>query len=561
MFEDDVTDVSKLPLESFGGHIVRVLNSATAADDYYVKFIAHDTTLNRGRGYWQETTARDVSTSLTASTMPHALINTGDTTFTFGPLTWTDRLTGDNITNPQPSFIGKKINASFFYNNRLGFLSEDNIIFGVANDSYNFFAKSALTQVDSDPIDVNVSSVRPVTLTDVVPAPQGLVVFASKQQFLVLATESGVLTPSSTLVRSISTYESDANISPLEVGNSIAFVNKVTGYSKLFYMQLREVGQSPSVVDISKTVLEWIPDTVDDLIVSPQNSMVVLVDRQSSYIYIFRFYNNGQSDVMQAWTKWQVTGTIQSADILDDEMLIVAQHRDEYTINTIKLDEVPTGSVTATTDSTTGNACLDMAARPKHPTGGTAVVYDSTTDTTAIYTPFTPILDKQAKALIGDPNAEAGYSFSLTPKVDGSNRHYFEADKDVSGLADGIIIGYDYDFEVTLPKFYFRRNPETTDFTGNLTISRVKVSAGRSGILTFKTKLPSKEWTVVREVTPTGVYKASAEPVEQEQQFVVPIHQRNMNFEFKITSSEPYPVSLVSLMWEGNYTPKSYRRV
>ena len=562
VFEDDVTDVSKLPLESFGGHVVRVLNSATAADDYYVKFVAHDTTLNRGRGYWQETTARDVSTSLTASTMPHALINTGDTTFTFGPLTWTDRLTGDDITNPQPSFIGKKINASFFYNNRLGFLSEDNIIFGVANDSYNFFAKSALTQVDSDPIDVNVSSVRPVTLTDVVPAPQGLVVFSSKQQFLVLATESGVLTPASTLVRSISTYESDANISPLEVGNSIAFVNKVTGYSKLFYMQLREVGQSPSVVDISKTVLEWIPDTVDDLIVSPQNSMVVLVDRQSSYIYIFRFYNNGQSDVMQAWTKWQVTGTIQSADILDDEMLIVAQHRDEYTINTIKLDEVPTGSVTATTDSTTGNACLDMAARPKHPTGGTAVVYDSTTDTTAIYTPFTPILDKQAKALIGDPNAEAGYSFSLTPKVDSGNRHYFEADKDVSGLADGIIIGYDYDFEVTLPKFYFRRNPETTDFTGNLTISRVKVSAGRSGILTFKTKLnQSKEWTVAREVTPTGVYKASAEPVEQEHQFVVPIHQRNMNFEFKITSSEPYPVSLVSLMWEGNYTPKSYRRV
>lgn len=562
VFEDDVTDVSKLPLESFSGHNVRILNSATAADDYYVKFVAYDTSINRGRGYWQETAARDVSTSLTASTMPHALINTGDTTFTFGPLTWVDRLTGDDVTNPQPSFVGKKINASFFYNNRLGFLSEDNIIFGVANDSYNFFAKSATTQIDSDPIDVNVSSVRPVTLTDVVPAPQGLVVFSSKQQFLVLATESGVLTPASTLVRSISTYESDPNISPLEVGNSIAFVNKVTGYSKLFYMQLREVGQSPSVVDISKTVLEWIPDTVDDLIVSPQNSMVVLVDRQSSYIYIFRFYNNGESDVMRAWTKWQVTGTIQSADILDDEMIIVAQHRDEYTINTINLDEVPTGSVTATADSTIGNACLDMSARPTHPTGSTAVVYDSTTDKTFIYTPFTPIINKQAKALVGNPNAEPGYSFVLTPKVDSNNYHYFEADKDVTGLADGIIIGYDYDFEVTLPKFYFRRNPETTDFTGNLTISRVKVSAGRSGIVTFKIKLnQSKEWTVAREVTPVGIYKASSEPVEQEQQFVVPIHQRNMNFEFKITSSEPFPVSLVSLMWEGNYTPKNYRRV
>ena len=564
VFEDDVTDVSKLPLESFDGHTVRVLNSDSAADDYYLKFIAYDTTLARprGRGYWQETVARDVSTALVASSMPHELRRTSGTTFTFGPFTWEERKTGDDVTNPQPSFVNKKIASTFYYNNRLGFLSEDNIILSVAADSYNFFAKSALVQVDSDPIDVNVASVRPVRLNDVVPVPQGLVVFSNKQQFLVLATESGVLTPSTTLVRSISTYEANRNISPLEIGNSIAFVNKVAGYGKLLYMQLREVGQSPAVVDISKVVQEWIPDTVDDLIVSPQNSMVVLVDRQSSYLYIYRFHSDGQSDVMQAWTQWKMTGTIQAVDILDDEMLIVAQHRDEYTINSILLDEIPTGVVEAKTDSVKGAVCLDMAARPKHPTGATAVVYDSSTDTTSIYTPFTPIENKQAKALVGDPNSEAGFSFKLTPKVDGSNRHYFEADKDVSDLADGIIIGYDYDFEVTLPKFYFRRNPQTTDFTGNLTISRVKVSAGRSGIVNFKTKLNgSKEWTVVRETLPTGEYKAGSEPIDQEQQFVVPIHQRNMNFEFKITSSEPYPVSLVSLMWEGNYTPKNYRRV
>ena len=562
VFEDDVTNVSKLPLESFGGHTVRVLNSDSAADDYYLKFIAYDTTLNRGRGYWQETVARDVSTALVASSMPHKLKRTSGTTFTFGPFTWEERKTGDDVTNPKPSFVTKKIVSTFYYNNRLGFLSDDNIILSVAGDDFNFFAKSALVQVDSDPIDVSVASVRPVRLTDVVPVPQGLVVFSNKQQFLVLATESGVLTPSTTLVRSISTYEANRNISPLEVGNSIAFVNKVAGYSKLLYMQLREVGQSPSVVDISKVVHGWIPDTVDDLIVSPQNSMVVLVDRQSSYLYIYRFHNDGQSDVMQAWTQWKLTGTIQAVDILDDEMLIVAQHRDEYTINSILLDEIPTGVVEAKTDSVKGAVCLDMAARPKHPSGAAAVVYDSSTDTTAIYTPFTPIENKQAKALVGDPNAEAGFSFKLTPKVDSLGNHYFEADKDVSDLADGIIIGYDYDFEVTLPKFYFRRNPQTTDFTGNLTISRVKVSAGRSGIVNFKTKLNgSKEWTVVRETLPTGEYKAGSEPIDQEQQFVVPIHQRNMNFEFKITSSEPYPVSLVSLMWEGNYTPKNYRRV
>jgi hypothetical protein len=48
-FEDSVTDISKLPVESFHDHNVQVLNSASAEDDYYVKFVAFDGV--KGRGY------------------------------------------------------------------------------------------------------------------------------------------------------------------------------------------------------------------------------------------------------------------------------------------------------------------------------------------------------------------------------------------------------------------------------------------------------------------------------------------------------------------------------
>jgi len=556
VFEDDVTDVSKLPLESFGGHNVKILNSDAAEDDYYVKFVAYNTTLNRGRGFWKETIARDASPGLLASTMPHALINTGTLTFTFGTISWPDRLAGDDTTNPQPSFVNTKINATFFYNNRFGILSEDNVILGVANDAYNFFAKSALTQIDSDPIDVNVSSVRPVTLTDVLPSPQGLVIFSGTQQFLILAPESGVLTPSQTSVRAVSNYEMDVNISPVDVGTTIAFLSKVSGYSKLFYMQLRDVDQNPSVIDISKIVLEWIPNSIDRLVVSPQNSLIALIDRQDSYIYLYRFYNNGDKDVMQAWTKWQLTGTIQDINILGDDMFIVSQHEDEYTLNKITLDELPTGKVSVTS----GNSCLDMAARPFDPGTGNAVVYDSTNDVTKIYTPYTLFNNVQGTILIADPNDEAGYSVRATPKSD-TNGPYFEVAKDLTELENGMLIGYDYNFEVTLPKFYFRRDEQTTDFTANLTISRVNVSVGRSGTTTFKTKLTnSKEWVDVKEVTAVDSYQANSEPVQPEYRFVVPIHQRNINFELKVTSNQPYPVSLVSMMWEGNYSPRFYRR-
>ena len=488
--------------------------------------------------------------------MPHALINTGPLTFTFGTIGWTDRLAGDDITNPQPSFVNKSINATFFYNNRFGLLSEDNVILGVANDAYNFFAKSALTQIDSDPIDVNVSSVRPVTLTDVLPAPQGLVIFSGTQQFLILATESGVLTPSQTLVRAVSNYEMDVNISPVDVGTTIAFLSKVSGYSKLFYMQLRDGDQNPSVIDISKIVLEWIPNSIDRLVVSPQNSLIALIDRQDSYIYLYRFYNNGDKDVMQAWTKWQLTGTIQDINILGDDMIIVSQHEDEYTLNKITLDELPTGKVSVTS----GNACLDMATRPFDPGTGNAVVYDSTNDVTKIYTPYSLFTNVQGTVLIADPNADAGYSVKATPKSD-TDGPYFEVAKDFRALEDGILIGYDYNFEVTLPKFYFRRDAQTTDFTANLTISRVNVSVGRSGTTTFKTKLTnSKNWMDVKEVTAIDSYQANSEPVQPEYRFVVPIHQRNINFELQVTSNQPYPVSLVSMMWEGNYSPRFYKR-
>ena len=558
VFEDEVIDVSKLPIESFQGHHVTILNSDTDADDYYVEYVAYNG--EKGRGYWKEALARDVAVNINASTMPHALINTGATSFTFGPITWNDRLTGDDVTNPQPSFIGKTINASFYYNNRFGVLSEDNIIMGVANDAYNFFAKSALTQIDSDPIDVNVSSVRPVTLSDVLPSPQGLVVFSGKQQFIVLATETGVLTPSTTVVRTLASYELDTNISPVDVGTTFAFINKVSGYSKLFYMQLRGIEETPTVVDISKIVLEWIPNTIDDLIVSPQNSLIALIDRQSSYIYIYRFYNNGQEDVMTAWTKWELTGTIQSADIIGDDFVVVSQHEDEYTLNTITLDELPTGKVTATVGGSDGNPCLDFATRP-FDYGSGAVIYDSTNDVTQIYTPFTPISGKKGTVLIADPSIDAGYSFDCVAKTDGSGNPYFEVAKDLTDLENGMVIGYNYNYEVTLPKFYFRQNERQQDFTANLTIARAKVSVGRTGTVTFKTKLTnSKQWIDVKEVTSVETYGANDEPVKPEFQFVVPIHQRNINFELQVTSNQPYPVSLVSMMWEGNYSPRYYRR-
>ena len=570
-FTDEIVSVAKLPNESFHGHQVEILNSDGPEDNYHVIYEAYNS--QRGRGYWKETVARDVSPGLDASTMPHELVNTGDTTFTFGQITWDARAAGDDITSPVPAFIGNAINCTFFYNDRLGILSADNINFSVANDPYNFFVKSALTEVDSDPIDLNVSSIRPVTLSDVLPSPQGLIVFSERQQFQIFTTDGSTLTPNSAVVRSISNYEMNTNVAPVDVGTTAAFVNNVPGYSKLFTLQLRDIEQNPIVVDISKVVLEWIPEGVDGLTVSPQNSVIMLVDRDTSYLYLYRYYNNGEKDLFQAWTKWELPGTIQTAKIINDAVIIISQHEDEYTLGRITLDEIPTGDVVATADDILGNSCLDMATRPVKPHADVdAVVYDETNDVTKIYVPFTPFEQTEAVMLLAVPtadngtdaeiDADAGYWATAYERTeDSTNYRYFEVKGNFTDYADGIVVGYGYDLEATLPKFYFRRNPTTTDFTAALTISRVVFSIGRTGAVKFKLRPTGrKEWVDVQHTAIADYYAGDSNPVVSERQFTVPIHQRNTNFELKVTSNLPYPVSLVSMMWEGNYSPRFYRR-
>ena len=570
-FQDEVASSADVPAESFNGDHVKVRNTNSADDDYYLEFEAFNGT--RGKGFWKETRARDTSPGLDAATMPHQLENTGATTFTFGPVSWVDKLVGDDNSNADPSFIDKKITSTFFYNSRFGVLSEDNVFFGVANDSFNFFVKSALTQVDSDPIDLNVASVRPVVLSGVLPSPQGLLLFSARQQFQVYAASATTLTPKTAVIRSISNYEMSSTIAPVDVGTTAALVNTVPGYSKLFTLQLREIEQSPLVVDISKVVLEWIPDTVDDLTVSPQNSVIMLTDRDSSYMYLYRFYNNGEKDLFQAWVKWQLAGTIQATDIIDDDVLIVSQHENEYTIGKITLDDIPTGDVVATTSGMTGTPCLDMATRPVKPHASVdAVVYDETNDITKIYVPYTPIDDKEAVMFLALPEADKdtasaidsdiGYYASAIERVEtGTSYRYFEVKGKFTDYSDGIIVGYGYDFETTLPKLYYRPEVTETDYTATLTISRVKFSVGRTGAIRFKIKADgSNEWKNIEHTTDGDRYSADTNPVKAERQFTVPIHQRNTNFELKVTSNFPYPVSLVSMMWEGNYSPRFYRR-
>ena len=156
--------------------------------------------------------------------MPVLLIRTADGNFRLteldgssytvttasGPVTssapqWDDALVGDDVTNPEPSFVGKQINKMLFFRNRFAILADENIVMSRPGDFTNFFAKSAIQLIASDPIDIAASSEYPAILFDGIQTNTGLILFSKNQQFM-LTTDSDVFSPTTAKINALSTY-------------------------------------------------------------------------------------------------------------------------------------------------------------------------------------------------------------------------------------------------------------------------------------------------------------------------------------------------------------------
>ena len=173
------------------------------------------------------------------------------------------------------------------------------------------------------------------------------------------------------------------------------------------------------------------------------------------------------------------------------------------------------------------------------------------------------VVASDASDLTNPTFVESG--FTLTPDVDldGVGEYFAVPQKDLTAVAAKTIVGYKYLFDVHIPKTYFRLDPQGTmsDFTATLTIARMKFFTGLSGVVGFRlNRLGTDDYDDVNPVFLADLNKANDVPLDNQMIVTVPIHQRNSNFNLRLYSDSPFPVSLSSMMWEGYYSPRFYRR-
>ena len=567
---NEINDPTELPRQCKHGMVVKVLNSSDSQeDDYFLKFIGSGdddgTPGADGPGRWEETIAPDVPFRIDANTMPHIIQRQANGSFTVGTYSWADREVGDNETNPFPSFIseaqvnspngtGHKINQTFFHRNRLGFLCEDNIILSRASEPGNFFQESALVVGGSDPIDIQASSTQPTKLKTCIETNTGLVVFAESQQFL-LHTDSDTLTPETGKVSNISTYRYSPKTDPVSLGTTIAFLDSAGVNARFFEMfDVRREGE-PSMVEQTKVAPRLLPNDLDIITNSRENNTIFFSKIGSADVYGYRYFNTGEKRVQSAWFKWTLPHNIGHLFVIDDELYII-QHVGNNCLK-IPLLEIDSARTAVGDDIFGDNFAAGYSVHLDSSKVQTAGNFDGE-HTTVNYDPVTHSPRTQQAAAIVLSTGEVYLE---------DRPHTNNASVRFTGNFAGksVVVGLLFDFKVTLPRIYVKQKAAditTSDITASLTLQRLHFRFGPVGQVDIELKRVGKPSLEMQfDATPMDSYDADEVSFVSEKTQTVPVYERNKNCNIKLKSNHPGPAQLLSMTWEGDYTPMHHKRV
>ena len=340
---------SGLPSPNADGFVAKISgDKSTGQDDYYVKWegnVWKETIRPVYPGgttdYGQEVIRKNARTGFNAATMPVNLYKAFGTVggtansiyYILSTVDWSSRKVGDLNTNPFPSFANYTlggnattepvdatdatytINDIFFHRNRLGFVSDENVILSEAGEYFNFWHTTVLSVLDTAVIDVAVSNNQVAILKSAIPFQENLVLFSDLQQFKL--TADAFLTPTSVTVDVATNFETSTDTKPVPAGKTIFFPFQRGSFSGIREYFIDIASETNDANEVTAHVPEYIEGTVKKMAVSSNEEvLLILSDTDRRELIVYKYYYNDKEKLQSAWSKWKF-----DADIIDVEFI------------------------------------------------------------------------------------------------------------------------------------------------------------------------------------------------------------------------------------------------
>ena len=472
---------------------------------------------------------------------------------------WKPREVGDNETNPLPSFVGFPVDSISFFKNRIVFTSRQNVICSQAGDYFNFFASTVITIVDNDPIDLSAGSTKPIKLTEALATSSGLLLFGDNGQYI-LQTTTESFSPKTAEINLLANYSLFESVSPIDIGNSILFMEENAKSSAVYEMALSQsIGGKPAIIELTRLIPTYIPSAIYQFKASQAANTVALVSRQDpTEIYLYRYFQNGDTRI-SGWFRWTTPHPVEALDFDQDILYIVTKNDTNYLLSKVSLiTDTPSDSILFEGEY------LDV--RLDYFDYNPLLVYDSIEDETHVcFKDGFETTDIQPVLIYLDP-AEAGafeeqqMQMDLTLNV---GQRYFltvPGNQTTSRFA----LGFKYEALAQLPAFYVVKDEARAlkDTVNVPRISKLKVNSYNSGPYRAVIRASGRdEFSLQLPQITADNYSTNQLPIIRNAQSTIPVMAKGDQFEFELIADSPFQTAFTSIDWEGTYDNKGIRSV
>lgn len=535
-FIDEAQRFNQLPAMAPDGHILKVIGDpGSGSDDYYIRF---DSSSN----LWKETIKPGTIQDFNTQTMPHVLVREANGTFTFRPASWDMRMVGDDDSNPVPSFIDGTISDVFFFRNRLGLLSGENIILSRSGEFFSMYPKSVVAAPDTDPIDVAVSHNRVNRLNHAVPFAEELLLWSDQTQFVLRS--DGTLSPRSVRVDQATEFASSISARPVAAGRNVYFATPRSTYSSIRrYYAVQDVSAVKNAEDIASHVPNYIPNGVFYLGSSTTENLVTcLTEGAENRIYIYKYLYIDEVIVQQSWSHWEFSPDrrILACDFVGATMYLLMDssqglylERLEFTYDTKDFQGEP---YRVFADRKLRTATTGYNPDTNHSTIPLAGGYGR--DPVGSMEPYWAIRD-DGKAYFFEAPA-GGWQPGATLEIPGDQ------------TGKGFTVGVAYEFRYVFSKFLIKtedQNGTKAETTGRLQIRRAWVNYEDSGSFVVTVGGQYKYRMTGRKLGAVVLGQAALDT----NKFQFPVMSNANNCHVEIGSLDPTPLALIGAGWSGMY--------
>jgi hypothetical protein len=585
VLKDSVASFGFLPANGRQGFYIKVTSDPTSTnDDYWVKFVANDTSSLFGEGSWVEAVAPGIKFKFNEDTMPLVIyraapgvlfigpadgaarsITVGPTTYNYTFPLWGERTAGDETTVPTPSFEGKPIKDHYIHRGRYALIGGDSIVLSETDNIFNFFQDTSTTVLETDPIDIRTpaeGSSTPI-LNWMVSVDESLLVFSESGQFQVRAADAEVLTPRTAECINLSSIDMNVLLPPKLAGPNVLIGTTETGFTgfreyQFINTETRRLGLNlGGSLSITSEVPRLIPGLADLWDVSEGlDYMVVSAPADRSKLYIYKYlWSTSQNTIgkqQSAWGVWQFDGQVQWAKFFDNRLWLLVSYPDGT-----YLVDMPTPELR---DAAAPDLCLDRQINFPE-SASVSATYDAGADRTTFTLPYAVTAETLAVVRFDNTRQRSLHIGSTT------SGNQIVCSEPGDWRTDKITFGSRYlsshQFSTAYPPARSdTRDRIVGDQTGRLQILNWNVFHSNSGPYRIRVKRKNRSADTIKEFSPRQL-NVQLNTLDNFGGILDTGHcrtlvgSRNIDCAISVESDSAFPFTLTGAAWEGSYNDRA----